>query len=96
MGEAGLSEAILRQHHGPYPATQKDNRHDCPIDGIFVTDGVRVCAGGYLDFEQYFPSNHRALWIDIHLPSMLGVVKTSKSSFAPRRLTSTDGRSAYI
>ncbi|CAJ1935608.1 unnamed protein product [Cylindrotheca closterium] len=47
----GLTEAILRRHQGPYPATTQSRLTDTPIDGIFVTDGVHVTAGGYLDFR---------------------------------------------
>ncbi|CAJ1935599.1 unnamed protein product [Cylindrotheca closterium] len=72
MRSEGLTEAILRRHQGPYPATTQSRTTDTPIDGIFVTDGVRVTAGGYLDFQQYFTSDHRGLWIDIDLEATLG------------------------
>lgn len=86
MQEVGLSEAILASHHGPYPATQDRNMTDTPIDGIFVSAGVSVKASGYLDFQQYFQSDHRGLWIDIDLKSTLGGHHPSRSSFVPRRL----------
>ncbi|CAJ1966210.1 unnamed protein product, partial [Cylindrotheca closterium] len=66
---------------------------DTPINGIFVTDGVRVTAGGYLDFQQYFKSDHRGLWIDIDLEATLGAPPVTFPSFQPRRLTLADGRS---
>ncbi|CAJ1968250.1 unnamed protein product [Cylindrotheca closterium] len=93
MRSAGLTEAILRRHQGPYPATTQSWTTDTPIDGIFVTDGVRVTAGGYLDFQQYFKSDHRGLWIDIDLEATLGAPPVTSPSFQPRRLTLADGRS---
>ena len=90
--EWGLSEAILRRHHGPYPATQQLNQGNVPIDGIFVTPGVVVKAGGYQEFHQYFHSDHRGLWIDIDLWSTLRRKKPIQY-FQPSRLNSTDERS---
>ncbi|CAJ1944017.1 unnamed protein product [Cylindrotheca closterium] len=86
MRSEGLTEAILRRHQGPYPATTQSRTTDTPIDGIFVTNGVRVTAGGYLDFQQYFKSDHRGLWT-------LGAPPVTSPSFQPRRLTLADGRS---
>ncbi|CAJ1933465.1 unnamed protein product, partial [Cylindrotheca closterium] len=50
-------------------------------------------AGGYLDFQQYFKSDHRGLWIDIDLEATLGAPPVNSPSFHPRRLTLADGRS---
>ncbi|CAJ1954055.1 unnamed protein product [Cylindrotheca closterium] len=91
MRSAGLSEAILRRHQGPYPATTQSRTTDTPIDGIFVTGRVRVTAGGYLDFQKYFKSDHRGLWIDIDLEATLGAPPVTSPSFQPRRLTLADG-----
>ncbi|CAJ1931590.1 unnamed protein product, partial [Cylindrotheca closterium] len=93
MRSEGLTEAILRRHQGPYPATTQSRTTDTPINGIFVTDGVRVTAGGYLDFQQYFKSDHRGLWIDIDLKGTLGAPPVTSPSFQPGRLTLADGRS---
>ncbi|CAJ1953797.1 unnamed protein product, partial [Cylindrotheca closterium] len=93
MRSEGLTEAILLRHQGPYPATTQSRMTDTPIDGIFVTNEVRVTAGGYLDFQQYFKSDHRGLWIDIDLEATLGAPPVTSLSFQPRRLTLADGRS---
>ncbi|CAJ1948193.1 unnamed protein product [Cylindrotheca closterium] len=92
MRSEGLTKAILRRLQGPYPATTQSRTTDTPIDGIFVTDGVRVRAGGYLDFQQYLKSDHRGLWIDIDLEATLEAPPVT-SSFQPRWLTLADGRS---
>jgi hypothetical protein len=69
------------------------NMSSTPIDGIFVSDGVKVTAGGYMEFQQYFNSDHRGLWIDIDLQATLGVHRPAKCLFRPRRLNLIDGRS---
>ena len=91
MRSSGLSEAILSRHHGPYPATQQSNQSNTPIDGIFVSPGVELLSSGYLDFHQYFQSDHRGIWIDIDLWKTLGRSKPTKS-FPVRRLNTIDGR----
>jgi hypothetical protein len=63
-----------------------------PIDGIFVSDGVSIKASGYLEFQQYFQSDHRGLWIDIDLKATLGGYRPSRPSFVPRRLQTSDQR----
>ena len=92
MRNIGLTEAILARHHGPYPATQQANSSNSPIDGIFVSPGVAVLGGGYLDFHQYFQSDHRGIWLDINLDSTLGRVRPQRA-FPTRRLNTLDGRS---
>ena len=56
--QAGLQEAILQRHQQAPPATQVDNRSNKPIDGIFVTSGVVVKAGGYYGFYEGIESDH--------------------------------------
>jgi hypothetical protein len=68
MATAGLTEAILRRHHGTYPATQQMNMSSTPIDGIFVSDAVKVTASGYIDFQQYFNSIARSLGPHVVIP----------------------------
>ena len=85
--QAGLQEAILQRHQQAPPATQVDNRSNKPIDGIFVTSGVVVKAGGYYGFYEGIESDHRALWIDIDLKSTLGGHSPTPKHSA-RKLTS--------
>ena len=89
--DQGLREAILSRHHGPYPATHQSNSGNVPIDGIFVTPGVVVRAGGYYEFHKHFSSDHRGLWIDIDLWATLRR-RQSTQYFRPRRLTASDPR----
>ena len=89
--DSGLREAILSRHHGPYPATQQTNKTDTPIDGLFVTSGVVIRAGGYQEFHKYFSSDHRGIWIDIDLWSTLRRHQQTPY-FQPRRLSTNDPR----
>lgn len=58
----GLREIITEQHKGHSAPTY--HRGTTPIDGIFTSASISTIASGYLPFGE-FPSDHRALWIDI-------------------------------
>ena len=77
MKELGLSEAILRLHPKRV-ATFHLNTKDQPIDGLFVSSGVRVLSAGYLAFYEGFHSDHRALWMDIDLADLGEVTSLNK------------------
>ena len=47
------------------------------IDGIFISHSIEINKCGYLPFD-YFPSNHRGLWIDIIYTKVFGFL-TDKS-----------------
>jgi len=67
--DLGLVEAITYLNPGPAPPTfQRGSR---PIDGIFIAPQLLpFAAGGYLAFGDAMPSDHRALWLDLHLPEL--------------------------
>jgi len=65
----GLVEALMHLNSGPAPPTYQ--RGSRPIDGIFIAPQLLpFAAGGYLAFGDAVPSDHRALWIDLHLPEL--------------------------
>jgi len=65
--ELGLDVVFTSLHGKQAPATQ--NCQSLPIDGIFLPcDIIPYCQGGYLDFGNGVPSDHRVIWLDI--PSM--------------------------
>jgi hypothetical protein len=67
METLGLCEAILDLHSDQSPpATHNRNQNRQPIDGIWVTQGIQITYGGYSAFGDACPSDHRALWIDMH------------------------------
>jgi len=65
----GLVEAITFLHPtGAPPMFQWGSR---PIDGIFVATQLLERAGrGYLSFGDVAPSDHRTIWLDLHLPEI--------------------------
>jgi len=67
--QLGLVEAITWLTQGdPPPTYQRGSR---PIDGLFMAPQLlHLATGGYLSFGDAIPSNHRALWIDLHLPEI--------------------------
>ena len=84
-----LIEAITSTHeqqHG-LQATHHNGRY--PIDGIFVSNTLHPIRCGYLPFGD-FPSDHRALWIDIYVNNCFGFNMPNSSKPAARRLKSSD------
>jgi len=67
--EFGLVEAITYLNAGPVPPTYQ--RGSRPIDGMFIAPQLLpFAAGGYLAFGDAVPSDHRVLWLDLHLPEL--------------------------
>ena len=89
LRDIGMEEAILRRNPGLAAATQHRNKRGKPIDGIFMTSGVSVQAGGYYNFDEFF-SCDRGLWIDIDLEQSLGGYRPQKTPYKPRKLTILD------
>jgi hypothetical protein len=69
----GMHEVILQTYKqlNP-PATCDKNNNREPIDGIFVTRGIRITSGVYAPFNTGCPSDHRYLWIDVPYTDALG------------------------
>jgi hypothetical protein len=73
MARQGLREALLTRHrNSPTVPTFHMNFDGKPIDGIFVTKGITLQAGGYYAFHEEVQSPHRALWIDISFENAFG------------------------
>ncbi len=67
--QLGLVEAITWLTVGDAPPTYQ--RGSRPIDGIFMAPQLlQLATGGYLSFGDAVPSDHRAIWIDLHLPEI--------------------------
>ena len=82
----GLKEAIT--HGRPTPSSHPTfHRGSVPIDGIFTSPTIRLVQGGYLPFGQ-FPSDHRALWIDILHSNAFGYNMSDITNPIARRLKS--------
>ena len=63
-----------------------------PIDGIFISDGILIEAGGYFAFGTAILSNRQALWIDINVRQVLGDVTPPIFHANARRLQCRDPR----
>ncbi len=88
LADQGLREVLLERHAqlASQPTFHRNMRCH-PIDGIFATPGVEILAGGYYAFDEYFPSTHRGLWIDIDLQAILGELdQAALSRHSARRL----------
>ena len=70
LKERGIYDAIQR-HYTYQKAPNTHARGSEPIDAIFVSDTIPLIRGGY---EQGFTeiSDHRMLWIDVHMDDILG------------------------
>jgi len=65
----GLVEAITHLNQAPAPPMYQQGSQ--PIDGIFIAPQLlNLASGGYLVFGDAIPSNHCAIWLDLHLPEI--------------------------
>lgn len=91
----GLIDAHYYRHPNlPTVATCSKNRHNTPIDGIWVSASIDIRACGYTGFGEY-PiglTDHRLLWIDVSTTSCLGLTPPPPVYQPPRRLTVNDPR----
>ena len=71
------------------PATHP--RGKTPIDTILCSAGVQVCKAGYMDFGNGI-GDHRALYIDVKLTSVLGTKIPPVKTPTARRLKMDDPR----
>jgi hypothetical protein len=89
LRNTNLTDAVTTRHqekHGLQP-THHNGRH--PIDGIFVSNTLHPIKCGYLPFGD-FPSDHRAIWIDLTFDNCFGYKMPNSTRPAARRLKSSD------
>jgi len=64
-----------------------------PIDRIFITPQLLpMAAGGYCGFGDAIPSDHRAIWLDLHLPEICPKNQSAHTKPSARRLKCNDPR----
>jgi len=64
----GLVEAITSLHLAGAPTFQWGSQ---PINGIFAAlQLLEMAAGADLSFGDVIPSDHWAIWLDLHLPKL--------------------------
>ena len=67
---SGLMECITGRHDD-METVATCNRGTKTIDGIFVSNTIMIQKGGYSPFNT-FPTDHRALWIDLSMSNLCG------------------------
>lgn len=72
LTQLSLVEAILERHGSDGPATHKRNSTKTPIDGIWLSPGLKLERGGYFEYDEVIPSDHRCLWVDLSFTMAFG------------------------
>ena len=85
----GLKNAILHKHGRAAPPTF--HKGSAPIDGIFTSHSITTLDGGFRPFGE-FPSDHRALYIDISYINAFGYNMNKIVRPKARRLKCNDPR----
>ena len=82
--QKGLHNLHQRQHGAKgMPATHQ--RGSVPIDGVFATSTIIPHQCGFLPFDDG-PGDHRGIWFDIPIDTILGFNMSELTSFQARRL----------
>jgi hypothetical protein len=68
--QLGMKEIIQKQHGNLAPNTYVDG--SVPIDGIFATGGIEATLSGYTSYTWGLYSDHRLLWVDLDMSTVLG------------------------
>ena len=77
--------------HGDEDLPATHIRGSRTIDGVFVTPTIQPYQCGFMAFDEG-PGDHRALWFDIPLDTILGFNMSELQSFGARRLKLEDPR----
>ena len=90
---------LIDVHHNKHPdlsptATCSKNSSEQPIDGIWVSRPLVICAAGYSGFDELLltHTDHRLLWVDLDLTSALQHPQHFRTYSPPNRLSLTDPR----
>ena len=93
LKNCSMTEALLQRHGFSGPSTFRWNNTRTPIDGIWISPGISISAGGYLDYDCIIPgADHRTLWIDVSFINALGHVMPAIIRPQARRLNCRDPR----
>ena len=91
LRQCGLISALRTRHGTNVPPTQHSG--SVAIDDIYITPNLQVGKAGYLPFGDG-PGDHRGLFVDIHIQSIVGGEYQKIHRQQARRLISTDVRVA--
>jgi hypothetical protein len=88
-----LREAILSKYSNNGPSTFRRNQNHTPIDGIWISSGLNIIKGGYLNYDDVVPNtDHRCLWIDVSFSAAFGHMTHNIIRPTMRKLTCKDPR----
>jgi hypothetical protein len=87
-----LREVIIHRHGNLGPATHKRNSTSTPIDGIWFSPGLSIDRGGYFEYDEVIPLDHRCLWVDMSYMVAFGHTMPPLGIRTPRRLHCRDPR----
>jgi hypothetical protein len=88
LNDIGLTEIITQRHNDKTPFSTC-NKGQNTIDGIFTSSTIHITKGGYLPFT-HFPTDHRALWIDVSMANLCGSDMAPITAPQARRLKCND------
>ena len=92
--DQGLKESVLSINAPSVPPeTNYKNNKGVPIDGIFVTPGIKPTRGGYSAYNEFMDSDHRTLWLDVPFTSALGFNPPNLHQHKMRAVKAGDPRS---
>ncbi len=90
--QLSLFEAILEWHGTNDTATHKRNSTNSPIDGIWLSPGLQIERGGYFEYDDVIPSDHRCVWVNLSFTTAFGHNIPPLCKRQPRRLHCKDPR----
>ena len=70
LRERGIEDKLRKHYPGQAPNTHK--RGSKPIDGIFASESITILKGGWEGGMDEI-SDHRLLWVDVSMDSLLGI-----------------------
>ena len=79
LGDRGIREVILARY-GKQHAPNTHVRGTKPIDGIFASESIQMVKGGYEEGMSDI-SDHRLVWADLAIDTVLGVDRGEMVSF---------------
>jgi hypothetical protein len=73
LSRIGLHEAIIDKYGTNGPSTFRRNTARTPIDGIWISQDVKIHRGGYFEYDQFIlNADHRCIWVDIKFGQAFG------------------------
>jgi hypothetical protein len=93
LEQSHLKEAIIHRHGRNGPSTFRRNNNNSAIDGIWISPGLEIQAGGYFAFDELIQNtDHRCLWVELTFREAFGHNMPAVVRPKTRRLHNRDPR----